>query len=77
MKADPKVIQAIAQTIGLAEMVLGSEVIPGLKAFFVKEYQLPEADAAELDRGYDQLLAVQRKSRARRAEIAAAAGAEN
>jgi len=73
---DPKVIQAIAQTIGLAEMILGSEVIPGLKAFFVREYKLSAEDAAVLDAGYDQLLAVQRKSRARRAEIAAADGAQ-
>lgn len=75
-KVDPKVIQAIAHTIGLAEMFLGSDIIPGLKGFFVKEYKLPAAQAAELERGYDQLLAVQRKSRARRAEIGAAAGVE-
>lgn len=65
---DPK-LQGIVQVISIAEMVLGSDMIPALARFFGKEYQLTPEQQAELQQGYEQLLAVQVQARQRRAEI--------
>lgn len=69
---DPRVIGHIKTVVQIAGLLLGPEAAPGLIALFAQQYGLPADVVAELNAGYDELLAVQRKARARRAEIAAA-----
>lgn len=67
---DEKTIAGIVQIIGLAELVIGHSVIPGLKDFFEKKFQMTEAEKTELALGLDDLLSVKASIIARRAEIA-------
>jgi hypothetical protein len=59
----------IIQLVALAETILGSDIVPGLKQFFVKEYKLSEAQAADLDKGLEDLQRVKGKLAARRRDI--------
>lgn len=63
---DPKVEHAIAQVIGIAELILGPEGTPGLIEHFGSVYGV--TDRSALDAAVDQVLAVQRKVRAQRRE---------
>lgn len=67
---DEKTLAGIVQIIGLAELVIGSDIIPGLKAFFERELKMTDAQKAELANGLDELLAVRARIAARREEIA-------
>jgi len=67
---DEKQIAGIVQIIGLAEMLVNSTIIPGLKAFFERELKMSDEDKALLAIGLDELQAVKQRITDRRAEIA-------
>lgn len=71
---DPETIKGIAMFLGLAEQLIGSDVIPGLTKFFGAHYQLTPEQLADLDAGFVELSQAREKLKARRAEIAAAGG---
>lgn len=68
---DEKTIAGIVQIIGLAELVIGSNIIPGLKDFFERKFEMTEAQKAELAVGLEELLSARARITARRAELAA------
>jgi hypothetical protein len=54
--ADPKTIAGMVQILGLAELLIGSNVVPALTALFKTHYELTPADQAALDEGLHQLM---------------------
>ena len=68
---DPRLMGRLKTFVGIAGMLLGDDALPGVKQFLGTFYKLTPEQVAELDEGLDDLLAVQRKLRGRRAEIAA------
>lgn len=68
---DPKLIGRLKTAVGIAGMLLGDEPLPALVGFLASHYKLTDEQKAELMDGLDDLLAVQRKLRSRRAEISA------
>jgi hypothetical protein len=67
---DEKTLAGIVQIIGLAELVIGQNIIPGLKDFFERKFQMTDAEKIELAVGLDEYLAIKARITARRAEIA-------
>lgn len=68
---DERLLGRIKMFVGVAGMLLGDDALPGVKDFVASFYKLTPEQKAALDDGLDDLLAVQRKLRGRRAEIAA------
>lgn len=59
----------VIQVISIAETLLGSGVIPGLKKFFSTHYELTPTDLTDLNNGLDDLLKVKTQIAARRKEL--------
>jgi hypothetical protein len=59
--ADPKTIAGMVQILGLAELLIGSNVVPALTALFKTHYELTPSDQAALDEGLHQLMLVKAK----------------
>ncbi|HEX7769627.1 MAG TPA: hypothetical protein VF422_06325, partial [Dokdonella sp.] len=68
---DPEQIKGIVMFLGIAENIVGSDIIPGLKKLLGAHYALTAEEQAEVDKGYADLMAVRAKLKARRDEIAA------
>ena len=66
---DEKQLAGIIQLIGLAELLVSSSIVPGLKNFFVRELKLTAEQETLLDLGYEELQEVKKKITARREEI--------
>jgi len=71
---DPDQLQGLVMFLGLAENLIGSDVIPGLKKFFGAHYDLTPEQLADLDDGFIKLSAAREQLKKRRADIAAAGG---
>ena len=66
----PEELKGLVMFMGIASQLVDEDLIPGLKKLFGDHYQLSEAERAELDNGFAELVAARAKLKARRAELA-------